>query len=72
VEARHAEARARTKATRNRVAGQEKLLLGRTVDLCGNAHAIGRMFDNGGPEAFAAAVDGTVAGWCYPDGVVTV
>jgi hypothetical protein len=27
------------------------------------------MFDKGGPEAFAAAVDGAVAGSRYPDGV---
>ncbi|MGH3780480.1 MAG: hypothetical protein ACRDRO_07590 [Pseudonocardiaceae bacterium] len=71
VEARHAEARVRTEAIRDRVAGQEKLLLERAVDLRGNAHAIGRMFDKGGPEAFAAAVDGAVAGSRYPDGVVT-
>lgn len=70
VEARHAEARARTEAIRERIAGQEELLLGRAVDLRGNAHAIWRMFDKGGPEAFAAAVDGAVAGSRYPDGVV--
>jgi len=70
VEARHADARARTEAIRKRIAGQEKLLLRRAVDLRGHAHAIGRMFDKGGPEAFAAAVDGAVAGSRYPDSVV--
>jgi hypothetical protein len=58
VEARHAEARARTEAIRERIASQEKLPLGRAVDLRGNANAIGQTFDKGGPEAFAGAVDG--------------
>lgn len=61
VDAQHAEARSRTDAILSAVSGFERVLHERAVELQGQAHEIGCVFDRGGADAFAAALDLAIA-----------
>ena len=70
VDAKHAEARARTEAIAQVVDGFGSVLQTRSVHLRGRAHEVGRAFDQGGPDAFTASLDSAVSLSEYPSEIV--